>query len=322
MNHARALLIAAVAAGLLVSGALLTTLSPPAGAATTPRVREYTLTVEAADIPVGPGSTWHAWTYNGTVPGPLLRVKAGETLRVKVINKHNLTHSFHTHLAPYEPQFDGSQVNTITGVGKGAMIPPGGEYTYEFHPTTPGIFYYHCHSADGGFHIHQHIAQGLYGAIVVEEPDAPAMKEEAIFMAEIGHQTEGKNTPYYIMNGKGIPGGEKTLEKIFAEKGVAGVVEQFGKTVPVVKAKAGESVRLHVINIGDQIHSYHLHGMNLKSENMLPGRIWPANVVQLVPGGADTIVVTPTEEQKGVWLFHCHVVGHADAGMIGVMVVE
>jgi FtsP/CotA-like multicopper oxidase with cupredoxin domain len=51
-----------------------------------------------------------------------------------------------------------------------------------------------------------------------------------------------------------------------------------------------------------------------------PGRIWPANVVSLLPGAADRIVVTPTE--PGVWLFHCHVVRHADDGMIGVFVVQ
>lgn len=318
----KSLLLTGGAVGLLVVASLLLLPAGTGLATSNVPVREYTLVIEPADIPVGPNSTWHAWTFNGSVPGPVLRAKVGEVLRVKVINKLNLTHSFHTHLAPYELKYDGSQINTITGEGKGAMIPPGGEYVYEFRITTPGTFYYHCHSADGGLHIHQHIAQGLYGAIIVEEPDAPSVKDEVIFMAEIGHLAEGKNVPYFIINGKGIPGGEPTLEKIFADKGIAGVVEQFGKTVHAIKAKAGEPLRLHVINIGDQTHPFHLHGMNLKSEGLIPGRLWPGNVIQLVPGGVETVVVTPMENQKGVWLFHCHVVGHADAGMIGVMVVE
>lgn len=295
-------------------------LTPNASAAAGPRVVSYELNITPVDMPMGDSAVWHAWTFNGSVPGPTIVATVGDTLRVTVRNQHNLTHSFHTHLAPYPLEMDGSQVNSITGVGKGAMIPPGGEYTYEYHPTLAGIYYYHCHSADGDKMISEHIAQGLYGAIIIKAPDEPPVRDEPIFMAERGFDITGQNAPYFIMNGKGIPGGEKTLEEIFAEKGIDGVVEQFGKTVPLVKGKVGETIRFDVVNIGDAIHSFHLHGMNMVSVDQMPGRIHPANVVQLVPGGADRILVTPTE--PGVWLFHCHVVTHADMGMIGVFVVE
>ena len=294
--------------------------TPTAAAAQAPGTRHYTLEVRAADVEMAPGVTWHAWTYNGTVPGPLLTAFVGETLLITVKNTHSITHSFHTHLAPYTLENDGSQLNTITGIGAGAMIPPGSEYTYEFHPSSPGVFYYHCHSADGGKMISAHIAQGLYGAIVVKARDEPPIREEAVIMAERGFDVEGKGAPFYLMNGKGIPGGEHTLEEIFAEGGLDAVKAQFGRTVPVLSAKVGEPLRVTLVNAGDQMHSFHIHGMNLVSVDMLPGRIWPANVVQLLPGGADRVVITPAE--PGVWLFHCHVVSHADLGMIGVLVVE
>ena len=83
------------------------------------KVREYTLVIEATDIQVSDTAVWHAWTYNGTVPAPTLYVKQGELLRVKVINNHNLTHSFHAHMSDYDPKHDGSPVNIITGVGAG-----------------------------------------------------------------------------------------------------------------------------------------------------------------------------------------------------------
>ena len=286
-------------------------------------VRDYTLEIVPKDIEAGPGVVWHAWTFNGTVPGTTLTATVGETLRVRVINRHNLTHSFHTHLTNYDLKYDGSQANTITGVGAGAMIPPGREYVFEFQPTEPGIYYYHCHSADGGFMITQHIHQGLYGAIIVRAPEEPALRDEVVFMSEIGHDvtaTGGAPVPVYIMNGKGIPGGEHTLEQIFKEKGIAGVAEQFNKTVPAITLKVGEPFRLHVINIGDQIHTFHAHHFKHVSQNALQGRIWPANVVPLLPGTADTLLTTATK--PGVWLFHCHVVNHADQGMIGVFVVE
>ncbi len=283
-------------------------------------IRDYDLEITRADIDYGGGNVWHAWTFNGKVPGPVLTVTVGERLRVHVKNNLDLVHSFHTHLAGYDQESDGSQTNIITGTGSGAMIPPGGEFTYEFEPTEPGIFYYHCHSADGGLHISQHIHQGLYGAIVVKAKDEPPVREEVIFMAEIGHETEGENVPRYIMNGLGLPGGEHTLEQAYVDGGFDAVAAQLNVTVPAITAKVGEEMRVHLINIGDQIHSFHAHNVNHVSENALQGRIWPANVVPLIPGAADTLRLTFTK--PGIWLFHCHVVNHADAGMIGVFIIE
>jgi len=282
--------------------------------------RSYNLDIQATDLQVAPDAVWHAWTFNGTVPGPLLTVTAGETLRVTVTNHHSLMHSFHTHLNGDGLAEDGSQVNIITGIGMDGMIPPGGTYTYVFHPTRPGIFYYHCHSADGNHTISQHMAQGLYGVIVVKAPGEAPIRDEPIVMGERGFDVTGQGAPYFLMNGKGIPGGERTLERIFLEQGAAGVVAQFGVTVPMVKTNVGEPVRLDLLNIGDMPHTFHVHGNDMVSVDAFPGRIHPANVVQLLPGAADRVVVTPTH--AGVWLFHCHVVSHADQGMIGVLVVE
>jgi len=304
--------------GLLISAVVILTLwltgnygSEPAQAET---VRDYTLEIVPKDIDYGGGAVWHAWTYNGTVPGTTIRVKVGELLRVKLVNKHNLVHSFHTHLTNYEFKYDGSQANVIGNDGAGAMVPPGGEYTYEFRPTAPGIYYYHCHSADS-HHISGHIHQGLYGAIIVEDPDAPPMREEVLFMAESGHEREG-NAPAYIMNGLGLPGGEPVLEQIYKEQGFAAVAAQLNKTVPAFNMTVNSPIKLHVINIGDQIHSFHMHSATHVSLATLDGKPWPANVVPLVPGQADTLLVNFTN--PGLWLFHCHVVIHADQGMIGL----
>jgi len=179
--------LAAIAALLVVAvgvtAGLVTTLlvsggGDEAGAQT---IREYNIEVVPADIDYGGGNVWHAWTYKlagepaGTVPGPTLTAKVGERLVVHVKNNLDIVHSFHTHFTNYDIESDGSQANVISGKGAGAMIPPGGEWTYEFDMTEPGIFYYHCHSADGGRHITEHIHQGLYGAIIVKAPDEPAV---------------------------------------------------------------------------------------------------------------------------------------------------
>lgn len=327
LPSATTLIAVASVSALLIGGVLGYSLggNPPQGpfqsasAASNARVREYTLEIVPKDVPMGDGAVWHAWTFNGSIPGPTLTATTGDILKVTVKNRHNLVHSFHTHLSPYGLENDGSQLNTITGIGGMAMIPANGEYTYEFVANEPGLYYYHCHSADGDKTISQHMAQGLYGAIIVKAPEEPPIREEVVFMAERGHDVTG-NVPYFLMNGMGFPGGEHALMELHHEKGIGAVAAEFGKTLPVIKGKVGEPVRISVINIGDQIHSFHLHGMTAYSVDQNPGRPVTAQVVGLVPGEADRIVVTP--RQPGIWLFHCHVVSHADAGMIGVFIVE
>ena len=282
-------------------------------------VQEYTLEIVPKDIDYGGGAVWHAWTFNGTVPGPTLKVTAGETLRVRVINRHDMVHSFHTHLDGYSFENDGSQANYLTGVGVDGMMLPGGEYTWEFKPRTPGIYYYHTHAADKGFTPTQVVSQGMYGAIIVADPDEPPMREEVLFMGEVGHDTEGVVSPF-VMNGMGLPGGEVALGEIFFEEGFEGVSQRFNKTIPYIKAKVNEPFKLHVINIGNLEHSLYIHSATVVSLGVLDGRPWPARVLPLVPGAADTLLVEFTN--AGLWLFHCHVEPHADVGMIGLFEVE
>ncbi len=289
------------------------------------KVREYTLVVEETEFEVSPTAVWHAWTYNGTIPGPTLRVQEGELLRVRVINNHNLTHSFHAHMSNYDPKHDGSPINVITGIGAGSMISPGGEWTYEYNVDTSGTTFYHDHASSEGHGIKDHILQGLYGTIIIERdpPKNYIDRDIVIVMSEIGHNVERKAkgpVPFYLMNGKGVPGGEKALEEIFKEKGLDGVVEQFNKTLPVHYAKVGEKVQFHVINLGEQIHSFHLHGHKMISSTNDRGSVITHQTIPLVQGTLETFIVNP--DKPGLWLFHCHVVGHADAGMIGLFIVE
>lgn len=320
------LLFIAAVAGLAAIFAVVV-VKGGSGSASAETVRVYNLEIVGADIDYGNGNVWHAWVYRnaddpddtGSVPGPALYANVGEKLVVHVTNKLDVVHSFHTHMENYSLESDGSQLNTITGVGAGAMIQPGASWTYEFSPTRPGTFYYHCHSADGGHHITDHIHQGLYGAIIIHDKDEPPhSNEQVLFMGEMGFNTEGDAVPPYIMNGKGIPGGEATLETIFKEGGIGAVAEQFNKTVPVFDAKVNEELIIHLINIGDQVHTFHAHGVKLISREQLNGEPWPANVVPLTPGEVDSVSITFTANQAALWLYHCHVVAHADAGMIGL----
>ncbi|MCS4538564.1 MAG: multicopper oxidase domain-containing protein [Thaumarchaeota archaeon] len=301
--------------GLSIGQPQFTQLLPRAPVAMGQNIREYTLIVEPKQMKVG-DKTWEVWTYNGTVPAPTLRGKVGEILRVKVINKHNMTHSFHTHLSGYKFEMDGSQANIIAGKGVGSMIPPNREYVYEFQLRTAGIFYFHCHSADGGRSISQHIRMGLYGAIIVDEPDISPAKDFVLFY---GEGQPGSPAPF-VINNRGIPGGEMALMEAFEKGGFDAVAAQLNVTVTAFKVKKDDVVRLHIINIGDLYHSHHHHGFEHRSIRTLRGDSWAASVLPLMPGQADTLEFRAIE--SGIWLIHCHVVSHADAGMIAVLIVE
>jgi FtsP/CotA-like multicopper oxidase with cupredoxin domain len=167
--------------------------------------------------------------------------------------------------------------------------------------------------------------QGLYGTIIIERdpPRTYIDRHIPIVMAEIGHDVERMEkgpVPYYIMNGMGVPGGEKALEEIFAEQGLDGIVAQFNYTLPVYKAKVGETVEFHVTNLGEQIHSFHLHGNKMISSTNERGSTITSQTFPLVQGTLESFIINP--DKPAIWLFHCHVVGHADAGMIGLFIVE
>jgi len=301
--------------GVIIAQPQFTQFIPKAPLAVGQNIREYTLIIEPKQMKLG-DKTWEVWTYNGTVPAPTLKGKVGDTLRITLINKHNMTHSLHTHLPDYKFEMDGSQANIIAGKGAGSMVPPGGQYVYEYPLTTPGIYYYHCHSSDGGRTISEHIHRGLYGAIIVDELGRPPPAKE--FVLFYSDSQPGNPAPFTI-NNRGIPGGEMTLMEVFKQKGFAGVAEQLNVTVTAIKVQKDDVVRIHVINIGDVIHSHHQHGLDLRSVRALRGDPWPAAVLPLVPGQADTLEFRAAE--PGLWLIHCHVVSHADAGMIAVLIV-
>ncbi|MBI2906158.1 MAG: multicopper oxidase domain-containing protein [Chloroflexi bacterium] len=282
-------------------------------------VREYALEIRPADLDYGDGAVWHAWTFNGTVPGPTLKVKVGETLSVKVTNHLGMVASFHAHMEGYSLPNDGSQANLIAGEGEKGLLAPGAEYTYEFTPPSAGLFYYHTHSADKGIAPSRFVMQGLYGAIVVADPDETPLREEVLFLGERGHVREG-NLTHWIMNGMGLPGGEVALENIFRQQGRAGIEKQFNRTLPTFEVKVNEPIKLHVINIGDIIHSLYIHSAEYISLGVLGGRPWPGKVVPLVPGAADTLLLKFSN--PGLWLFHCHVESHADAGMVGLFIAK
>jgi len=135
-------------------------------------------------VKVAPGVKMKAWTFNGTVPGPVIRAREGDTIEVSLRNADKgMAHSVDFHAAQISPQ---------TGF---ADVLPGQTKTFSFVARRPGVFMYHC----GTSPVLQHIGMGMYGAIVVDPAAGrPPANETVLVQSEFyGPVKDGRIKPTY-----------------------------------------------------------------------------------------------------------------------------
>ncbi|UJP08947.1 multicopper oxidase domain-containing protein [Microbacterium sp. KUDC0406] len=128
--------------------------------------RRLTLTARDVETEVAPGVTQTLWTYNGTAPGPVLHGRVGDTFEITLVNDGSMGHSIDFHagsLAPDRPM---------------RTIAPGESLTYTFTATRAGIWMYHCSTMP----MTAHIANGMYGAVVIEPDDLPAVDRSYVLV--------------------------------------------------------------------------------------------------------------------------------------------
>lgn len=139
-----------------------------------PPVREFVLTAREAEVTVAPGRTWKTWTYDGQVPGPLIRARQGDRLRLRLVNELAEPTTVHWHGLPVPNPMDG-----VSGLTQGP-VPPGGSFLYEFTADSPGTYLYHSHHG-------LQLDRGLVGPLVVDPLDTthePAFDQEFILVLD------------------------------------------------------------------------------------------------------------------------------------------
>src|SRR5208337_2126127 len=117
------------------------------------------------------GVTYNFWTFNGTVPGPLIRLRVGQTVEMHIKNPANstMTHSIDSH--------------GIMGQGGGSaysQTAPGNESIFQFTAMYPGLFVYHCGTPD----IPTHIANGMYGMMLIEPKEGLSKVDEEFYVMQ------------------------------------------------------------------------------------------------------------------------------------------
>ncbi len=253
-------------------------------------IREFKLNVQKVIWHLLPGTDVVAYTYNGTVPGPEIRVTEGERVRIIVTNNLSEPTTIHWHGLHIPNNEDGSAGVTQPG------IKPGETFAYEWTaPNTPGTFFYHTHAnAD------TQETLGLYAPLIIE-PKNPTTKYDVEYTIMPGEWTVKDGKTYPSMDMEGL------LPNYFTING-----HSFPAT-DVVNVKLGQRVLLRVIGSGQFIHPLHLHGFAFKVV-ATDGHPVPL-AAQLTK---DTILVGPgerydlefTADLAGTWLFHCHILHH------------
>jgi len=190
-------------------------------------LREWTLIAGEKEIEVAPGVKYTAWAYNGRVPGPTLRAREGDRMRVTFINGSRHPHTIHFH-GIHPAEMDG-----VPGVGAG-MIAPGDRTVYEFDAEPFGLHLYHCHVRP----LAEHIAKGLYGAFIVDPPEARPPADELVMVMN-GFDTNFDRT-----------------NEVYAANTVG-----FAYMDPPLRVKRGELIRIYLVNAleFDLINSFHVH---------------------------------------------------------------
>jgi len=191
-------------------------------------VREWELVGLDREIEVAPGVRFAAWTYNGRIPGPTLRCREGERLRITFANASEHPHTIHFHgIHP-------SDMDGVPGQGAG-QIGRGGKTVYEFDALPAGLHLYHCHVRP----LAEHIAKGLYGAFIVDPKDGREDAEELMM----------------VMNG--FDTNFDRANEVYAANTIP-----FAYMNRPIEVPRGELIRLYVVNVleYDLINSLHLHG--------------------------------------------------------------
>ena len=216
-------------------------------------VREFTLIVkenQTVEVMQG-GYNLRAWTFNGTVPGPTMRMTEGDLVRITLINDPSSKHSHSIHMH----SIHSSVMDGVEGAG---IVAPGKSFTYEFIAQPYGVYPYHCHVAP----VADHINRGLYGMMIIDPKEPrPQMHEMAMLMNgyDFNYDQEGPNfipSKDEINSGE-IPDSQERDNELYSVNGKA-----FDYMYHPIQLIAGEKYRIYLVNVleFDKVNSMHIHG--------------------------------------------------------------
>ena len=272
---------------------------------TAPALVRFELETREVTAQMADGVTYTYWTFNGTVPGPMLRVRQGDDVELTLRNAPDskVTHSIDLH--------------AVTGPGGGAtvtQVPAGGSATLRFRALNPGVYVYHCATPM----VAHHLASGMYGLIVVEpEAGFPAVDREFYVMqgdfylsgarGQAGHHEIGmaelldEQPDYVLFNGS-----------VGALTGTNALKANVGETVRIYFGVGGPNLTSSFHVIGEVFDAVHPEGATERARNVQ---------TTLVPAGGATVVEF-TAEVPGDYILVDHSLSRLEKGGAAILTVS
>lgn len=237
--------------------------------------------------------TWvNAYAFNGQVPGPTLRFKQGDRVRINVTNRLPESTTVHWHGLILPNVMDGPAHVTQD------PIENGGVYRYEFTAVQSGTYFYHSHD-----HVDRQQALGLYGALLIEPAEAdPSLVADHEYTLQLQEwlMREGLTYPAMPMEG-GMP-------NYFTINGRA------YPSTDTIRMKVGETVKVRFVGSNSGfIHPMHIHGGPFQvvardGETLAPAQRFLADTINVGPGQRYDVIWKALK--PGKWMIHCHISHH------------
>ncbi|MFN0218224.1 MAG: multicopper oxidase domain-containing protein [Hyphomicrobium sp.] len=268
-------------------------------------LRSFEITAVDKEIEIVPGIIFPAWTYNGRVPGPSLRVTEGDKVRIVFRNGGSHPHSMHFH---------GIHSARMDGVPGAGLVPPGEEFVYEFEARPFGCHLYHCHALP----LKRHIHKGMYGAFVIDPDPARHPEQAAVARSRLLGAPENKEWQEFVMVMNAFDTNFDGENEVYA---VNTVGHHFAKhPIGVVR---GKPVRIYLINVTefDPINSLHLHANFFDYYDhgtTLTPTLKTVDTVVQCQAQRGILEFTFKEHESGLYMFHAHQSEFAELGWMGM----
>jgi uncharacterized cupredoxin-like copper-binding protein len=260
--------------------------------------KQFEVTAAVTPFEVEPGKVVQAWTYNGQVPGPVIKVNVGDKVSVVLHNKLPMGTDIHFH--GVRTPFEDDGVAPITQ----PVVEPGQDFTYTFTANEPAVGMYHAHLAG-----QMMVPNGLLGTILVGQMPLPKT-----LPGGAGDESTGP-APTSVT---------QELPMVLNDSGVIGFSingKSFPATQPIV-ANNGDWIMVHYENEGVMAHTMHLHQfpqLVIAKDGLALDHPYWADTISVGPGERYTVLVHA--DRVGTWVWHCHILNHVerDTGMFGMV---
>ncbi|HEX8028533.1 MAG TPA: multicopper oxidase family protein [Vicinamibacterales bacterium] len=241
-----------------------------------PKIVEIDLVAKLADVQID-GKTVHAWTYNGGIPGPLVKTRVGDRLIVHFENELDEPTTVHWHGVRVPIEMDGVPEISQPEVKKGES------FTYDFIVRDAGLYWYHPHVMSAA-----QVGYGLYGALMVEDPDdgVGVADEVTMVLSDIGFDAKGTLEPADSGGSAGM---------VFGREGDYVLVN--GRRRPTLRARPGAPQRWRIVNAAKSRFFYlDLDGQSftvIGSDGGLQEKAVTSDIVLVTPGERVDVIVAP-----------------------------